>query len=67
MLGYKAEALLKLHKPDEAGAVVSKASDVERTLTKLGITPPDSFLFMVQAQVDMALGRYVWFSHNFVV
>jgi DnaJ family protein C protein 7 len=59
VLGYKAEALLKLHKPEEADVVLPKALDVERTLAKLGITPQDSFILMVRAQVDLALGRYV--------
>eukprot|EP00250_Pteridium_aquilinum_P021272 c25078_g1_i1 orf=621-3401(+) len=58
VFGYKAEALLKLRKPDEADVVLSRAQKIEEALTKLGITPADSFLYVVRAQLDMALGRF---------
>lgn len=58
VFGYKAEALLKLHKPDEADIILSKAQKIDDALTKLGITPADSFLHVVRAHLDMALGRF---------
>lgn len=56
----KAEALLKLHKLDEADAVLMCADKAE------GISTPsrfhgivvDSYVLLVRAQVDMALGRF---------
>lgn len=58
VFGYKAEALLKLQRPEEADVVLSTAQKLEGALTKLGVTPADSFLFVVRAHVDMALGRF---------
>lgn len=58
VMGYKAEALLKLRKFDEADIVLSAAQRVDEALTKLGITPPDSFLNVLRAHLDMGLGRF---------
>ncbi|KAH7420700.1 hypothetical protein KP509_13G017700 [Ceratopteris richardii] len=58
VMGYKAEALLKLGKFSEADGVLSAAQRIEEALTKLGITPADSFLYLIRAYLDMALGRF---------
>eukprot|EP00249_Psilotum_nudum_P021274 c28041_g3_i3 orf=546-3113(+) len=55
--GYKAEALLKLQRPDEADSVLAAAQRVENSLTKPGVMPADSSLFVIRAHIDMALGR----------
>lgn len=58
IFGYKSEALLGLHKPDEADGVCTAAQRVERSLVKSGVLPADPFLLIVRAQIDMALGRF---------
>ncbi|KAI5055406.1 hypothetical protein GOP47_0028927 [Adiantum capillus-veneris] len=58
VMGYKAEALLKLRKLDEADTVLSAAQKIDEALTKLGITLVDSFLYVLRAHLDMALGRF---------
>ncbi|MCO5567593.1 hypothetical protein L7F22_021287 [Adiantum nelumboides] len=58
VMGYQAEALLKLRKLDEADTVLSAAQRIDKALTKLGITPADSFLYVLRAHLDMALGRF---------
>ncbi|KAJ7298127.1 hypothetical protein O6H91_Y015600 [Diphasiastrum complanatum] len=58
VLALKAEALLNLHRPDEAAQVLSIAQRLEAALTTGGITLPDSTVLVVQAQFDMSQGRY---------
>jgi len=56
----KAEALLKIHKLDEADAVLMCADKAEGISTPIrfhGIVG-DSYVLLVRAQVDMALGRF---------
>ena len=57
VLCYKSEALLKLHKPDEAEAVCAQAQKLETSLHKLGLIPADSFSHMLRAHIEMSLGR----------
>lgn len=57
VLGYKAEALLKLHKQEEAEVVCAEAQKLEASLCKLGVVPADSFLHMLRAHIEMSLGR----------
>ncbi|MCO5554249.1 hypothetical protein L7F22_007777 [Adiantum nelumboides] len=58
VMGYQAEALLKLRKLDEADTVLSAAQRIDKDLAKLGITPAESFLYVLRAHLDMALGRF---------
>ncbi|KAI5063283.1 hypothetical protein GOP47_0021830 [Adiantum capillus-veneris] len=58
IFGYKSEALLGLHRPDEADSVCTAAQRVESSLIKSGVILADPFLLIVRAQVDMALGRF---------
>ncbi|KAJ7539092.1 hypothetical protein O6H91_11G077000 [Diphasiastrum complanatum] len=58
VLVLKAEALLSIHRPDEAAQVLSTAQKLETALTKAGLALPDSTVFVVQAQLDMSQGRY---------
>lgn len=56
----KAEALLKIHKLDEADAVLmcaDKADGISTPIRFHGIVG-DSYVLLVRAQVDMALGRF---------
>ncbi|KAH7295262.1 hypothetical protein KP509_27G040400 [Ceratopteris richardii] len=58
ILGYKAEALLKLHKLDEASTMCEEAQRLEDSLQKLGIAPADSFLHMLQASIELQRGKF---------
>ncbi|MCO5593013.1 hypothetical protein L7F22_047017 [Adiantum nelumboides] len=58
VLGYKSEALLKLHSLEEAEAICAVAQNQESTLQKLGVAPGDSFLLMLRAHIEMYLGRF---------
>jgi tetratricopeptide (TPR) repeat protein len=58
VMAYKAEALLKLHKPEEADSVISSAKRFEETLKRSALAQTYSLVLLVQAQVDMALGRF---------
>eukprot|EP00250_Pteridium_aquilinum_P017663 c23726_g1_i3 orf=508-3402(+) len=58
VLGYKSEALLKLHRLEEAEAVCAEAQRHESSLHKLGVAPADSFLHMLRAHIEMYLGRF---------
>ncbi|KAH9310111.1 hypothetical protein KI387_038022, partial [Taxus chinensis] len=56
----KAEALLKLHRLDEADAVLTssdKAASVSQSTRFHGIVG-DAYLLLVRVEVDMALGRF---------
>jgi len=54
----KAEALLKLHRLEEADIVLSTAQKIEGALRKSTSMEADTTTLLVQAQVDMAVGRY---------
>ncbi|CAM6020557.1 unnamed protein product [Sphagnum balticum] len=58
ILTLKAEALLKLCRPEEADTVIMSAQKVETALRKATGMPPDTNMLIVQADVDMALGRF---------
>lgn len=58
VLGYKSEALLKLHRPEEAEVVCAEAERLESSLCKQGIALADSFLNMLRAHIEMSLGRF---------
>lgn len=58
VMAYKSEALLKLHRPEEADSVMSNSRRFEETLKRTSLTQTYSTVLFVQAQVDMALGRY---------
>ncbi|MCO5561526.1 hypothetical protein L7F22_015146 [Adiantum nelumboides] len=58
VLGYKSEALLKLHRLEEAEEICAVAQSQESTLQKLGVAPGDSFLLMLRAHIEMYLGRF---------
>ncbi|CAK9190578.1 unnamed protein product [Sphagnum troendelagicum] len=58
ILTLKAEALLKLCRPEEADTVIMSAQKVETALRKATGMPPDTNMLIVQANVDMALGRF---------
>lgn len=58
VLGYKSEALLKLHRLQEAEGFCESAQRQERTLHALGIAPADTFLYMLQARIEMSFGRF---------
>lgn len=58
VFAFKAEALLKLHRHEEADTVVSAAQKVETTLRKCRNVPADTTMLLVQSEIDMALGRF---------
>ncbi|CAN5952660.1 unnamed protein product [Sphagnum jensenii] len=58
ILTLKAEALLKLCRPEEADTVIMSAQKVQTALRKATGMPPDTNMLIVQADVDMALGRF---------
>ncbi|MCO5575486.1 hypothetical protein L7F22_029287 [Adiantum nelumboides] len=58
IFGYKSEALLGLHRPDDADGVCTAAQKVESSLVKSGVVLADPFLLMVRTHIDMALGRF---------
>jgi hypothetical protein len=60
VFAFKAEALLKLHRHEEADIVVSAAQKVETTLRKCRNVPADTTMLLVQSEIDMALGRSVF-------
>jgi hypothetical protein len=60
VFAFKAEALLKLHRHEEADTVVSAAQKVETTLRKCRNVPADTTMLLVQSEIDMALGRSVF-------
>ncbi len=60
VFAFKAEALLKLHRHEEADTVVSAAQKVETTLRKCRNVPADTTMLLVQSEIDMALGRYIF-------
>ncbi|MCO5573829.1 hypothetical protein L7F22_027604 [Adiantum nelumboides] len=58
IFGYKSEALLGLHRHDDADGVCTAAQKVESSLVKSGVILADPFLLMVRTHIDMALGRF---------
>jgi hypothetical protein len=59
LFALKAEAFLKLHRYEEADVVLSAAKKIEGALRKSTSMQADTRTLLVQAQVDMALGRLV--------
>lgn len=57
-MALKAEALVKLCKPEEADAVLQCAMKGEGLTRKSSSTPFDTNVLCVLAQIDMALGRF---------
>lgn len=53
----KAEAFLKQQKHEEAETVLLAAQKVEDALRKVTSLPADTTTLLVQAQIDLALGR----------
>ncbi|CAK9270182.1 unnamed protein product, partial [Sphagnum jensenii] len=58
LFALKAEAFLKLHRYEEADIVLSAAKKIEGALRKSTSMQADTRTLLVQAQVDMALGRF---------
>jgi tetratricopeptide (TPR) repeat protein len=58
IVALKAEALVKLSKPEEADAVLQSSLKGEGLTRKSINTPPDTNILCVLAQIDMALGRF---------
>jgi len=58
LFSLKAEAFLKQQKPEDADTVLLAAQKVEDALRKVTSLPADTTTLLVQAQIDMALGRY---------
>ncbi|KAG1367686.1 TPR repeat-containing thioredoxin TTL1 [Cocos nucifera] len=63
LIALRAEALLHLHQLDEADSALSSAckfetSSLSSSQTKLFGMPSDSYIYIVRAKVDMALGRF---------
>ncbi|CAM6034116.1 unnamed protein product [Sphagnum compactum] len=58
ILALKAEALLKLCRPEEAEMVITSAQKVETALRKATGMLTDTTILIVQVQIDMALGRF---------
>lgn len=61
----KAEAFLKQQKHEDAETVLLAAQKVEDALRKVTSLPADTTTLLVQAQIDMALGRYSIISFLF--
>lgn len=58
VFAWQAEALLKLHKHDEAEAVLNGAPKFDTNASaKVFGAPVIGYILMIQAQVDMAAGR----------
>lgn len=57
IFSLKAEAFLKQRKPENADTVLLAAQKVEDGLRKCTSLPADTTTLLVQAQIDMALGR----------
>jgi hypothetical protein len=57
LFALKAEAFLKLHRYEEADIGLSAAKKIEGALRKSTSMQADTRTLLVQAQVDMALGR----------
>jgi hypothetical protein len=66
ILALKAEALLKLCRPEEAEMVITSAQKVETALRKATGMLTDTTILIVQVQIDMALGRYFSVSSIFL-
>ncbi len=66
ILALKAEALLKLCRPEEAEMVITSAQKVETALRKATGMLTDTTILIVQVQIDMALGRYYLVSSMFL-
>ncbi|KAG6541934.1 hypothetical protein Mapa_016659 [Marchantia paleacea] len=58
ILAYKAEALLKLHRPDEADEVFANVRKVEEVLKRQSFAAINIVVLIIQAQIDMAMGRF---------
>lgn len=58
IVALKAEALVKLSKPEEADAVLQSALKGESLMRKSSSSPADTSILCVLAQIDMALGRF---------
>ncbi|ERN13895.1 TPR repeat-containing thioredoxin TTL1 isoform X2 [Amborella trichopoda] len=63
LFACRAEALLMLHRPEEADAALSSVQNFELSSTSLSLTKffgmnGNSYLFFVRSQVDMTLGRF---------
>ncbi|MCO5572885.1 hypothetical protein L7F22_026646 [Adiantum nelumboides] len=58
VLGYKSEALLKLHRPDEAEVVCTEAERLEKSVCTQGLALSDSFLSILRAHIELSLGRF---------
>jgi hypothetical protein len=63
LLALRSESLLRLHKVEEADLTVASLLKLENALSsltaeKLVCMPTESYMHIVRAQVDMALGRY---------
>ncbi|XP_072954616.1 TPR repeat-containing thioredoxin TTL1-like [Typha angustifolia] len=63
LFASRAEALLRLHKLDEANSTLSSSPKLDGSVpsylhTKSFGMLSDSYIYIVQAQVDMALGRF---------
>ncbi|WOL03166.1 hypothetical protein Cni_G11886 [Canna indica] len=59
IIASKAEALLRLHQVEEADSVLSTLPKFEKLCldTKCFGMQPDSYIFIIRAQVEMVLGR----------
>lgn len=57
IFGFKAEALLRLHKLEHADSVCSMAQTIESSLINMGISSRDPLLQLTRVEVNMALGR----------
>jgi hypothetical protein len=57
LFALKAEAFLKLHKYEEADILLVTAHKIEGGLSKSTSIQADIRTLLVQAQVDMTLGR----------
>jgi vacuolar-type H+-ATPase subunit C/Vma6 len=66
ILALKAEALLKLCRPEDAEMVITSAQKVETALRKATGMLTDTTILIVQVQIDMALGRYYSVSSIFL-
>lgn len=58
IVALKAEALVKLSKPEEADAVLQCSLKGENLMRKSSNTPVDTNVLCVLAQIEMALGRF---------
>lgn len=59
LFACQAEALLKLHQLDDAHSVLSNIPKMEASAAQLKIfgMRTEAYLFFVQAQIELALGR----------